>query len=140
MKKLFLIVLWVGFCFSLPVMAGEEFELVYPQISGQSIWGNFKSRDGDEFNFEFGGIFTYKLYAKDSLHDGAYEGSSCAVKNRKTGEVLHQGNFMFYFNGTSCCYNVKLVGEKLLVLSRIWTKDHNELLCPNSNLRVVPKK
>ena len=159
MKKLFLIVIWVGFCFSLPTNAEHEtvttddgrklplshevleiFPNIHAFISSEIITGNYKSRDGEEFHFTIDQTFTYKLYAKDSLHDGAYEGSSCAVTNRKTGKVLHQGNFMFYFNGTSCCYNVKLVGKKLLVLSRIWTKDYNENLCPNTNLRFVPKK
>ena len=103
------------------------------------INGNYKSKDGSrEFNFE-GNTFTYKLYEKDSLRDGAYEYSSCAVTDTSTGEVLHQGNYMLYFNGTSCCYKLKLVDEKLLVMSRVWAKDEIRYgLCPNMNLRVVP--
>jgi hypothetical protein len=109
-----------------------------PVVSDGTISGKYKSREGEEFSFNPGKTFTYKLYTKDSLHDGAYEGSSCAVTNRKTGEVLHQGNFMFYYNGTSCCYKVKLVNKRLLVLSRVWSKDYNERSCPNSNLRFTP--
>jgi hypothetical protein len=118
------------------IVSGSSVSVIARAANGV-ITGNYRSREGEEFNFDSGGTFTYKLYTKDRLHDGAYEGSSCAVTSRKTNEVLHQGNFLFYFNGTSCCYKVKLVRNKLLVMSRVWSKDSNERSCPNSNLRVI---
>lgn len=122
----------------------SEFELMNSVLVSPDfgrIIGNYKSSDDNkEFNFNYDRTFTYRLYAGSALKDGALEGSSCALENRNTGGILDQGNFIFYFNSTKCCYDVKLVSKTLLVLARVWEKSFNDNLCPNTNLRLVTKE
>ena len=83
-----------------------------PGVSSTTIEGTFRSVSGPtQFDFVFNKTFTFKLSKTSGFRDGAYEGSSCALTNTRTGKVIRQGNFMFYFNGTSCCYDVKLVAK-----------------------------
>jgi len=100
-----------------------------------SIRGKFQSDSGEVFNFKYK-IFTY---GKNGNRTGALEGSSCAITDRKTGDVLSQGNFMFYFNDTSCCYDVKLISKKILVLSEVWNKNDSNPYqqCPTTNLKYI---
>ena len=154
MNRLLLVVLSFLFAFASNADVGDivptnsikeekpiTFSIDIPQVSGV-ILGDFQSSDGNKsFSFLEDGIFTYRLHKNLGLEDGVYERSSCAITDRKTGEVLNQGNFMFYFNENSCCYDVKLKARKLLVLNMIWEKEkYSGGRCPTTNLRYVPKK
>lgn len=128
-----------------PIAIGETIPLnmivgAYPELG--IISGHFRSKGNrQDFKFSHNKSFTYKLHKNGDVNDGAYEKSSCVVSQKNTGELLDQGNFIFYFNGTSCCYNVKWISDaRLLVLSRVWEKGFNDNLCPSINLKLIPSK
>jgi hypothetical protein len=145
MKRLILHFVLVLAAVSLPASPTLPVELTpktgpYVNASSGYIIGLYRSSNGAEFDFSVDRIFTYKLAKTNSLSDGAYESNVCTVTNTQTGEVIKQGNFLFYYQRSKCCYNVKLVSNKLLVLNRVWDEvDSVGRNCPNLNLRSVPK-
>ena len=108
---------------------------------GVAIGGEFRDQNGERFDFDFlTNTFTYTTSRGGKIQDGVYEGNLCSVKDTKTGKVQQQGNFIFYYNGTSCCYDVKLVAKKLLVLDMVWNKkDFDRGEYPTTNLKYDPK-
>ena len=67
------------------------------------------------------GALLRKRQRKD---DGAYEGSNCRTSDRKNGELIAQGNFIFYFNGFECYIEViakrKPTYGNTLILSKVF--------------------
>ena len=127
-----------------------DFELDLLHVDGGYIQGKYETNNGvKKFEFRHDGYFSYTREKDRNKEDGAYERSSCAIASTNTGEVLHQGNFKFYWNNTSCCYYVRLIGNKLLVLDRVWAKGSPtggrasgfrsaaNRKCPNLNLRFL---
>ncbi len=137
MKLTIILIVVLSVCVSLPTYAQEK-EHTLAEIG--YINGDYRSLDGNnEFHFRMDTTFTYKLHKNNPILDGAYETSSCATTNPKTGKVIQKGNFMFYFNQTSCCYQIKEIPLKMLILDRIWAKDYGPN-CPNMNLRDITKR
>ena len=94
-----------------------------PHVS-KIITGDYMTRDNNKvINFSHDGTFSYRNEDDENLKDGIYEHSPCAVTARGARKVLNQGNFIFTYNRITCCYDVKLVAKKLLVLEKVWGRE-----------------